>query len=75
MRSTAESGMMLRSLAWLAVTGERGARRPSSSTRVRVEPMPYRSIVACPINELPDTSRDEPNVLTGLLRSTSATDS
>ena len=64
MRCTAASGMMLRSTAWLAVTGERGMRRPSSSTRVRLAPMPCRLIVDWPIQALPERSRAEPTLLT-----------
>src|SRR5690606_11595611 len=73
MRSTAASGMVLRS-ALLPVDGAYGTRRPSTSTRVRSEPMPRRSMSAVAWAELPDCGRKLPNDENVESRSTSATD-
>src|SRR5690606_17488369 len=72
-RSTAASGMVLRS-AFSPVEGAYGTRRPSTSTRVRSEPMPRRSMSAVAWAELPERGRKFPNEEKVESRSTSASE-
>ena len=73
MRSTAASGTELRS-ALLPVNGAVGARRPSISTKVRLEPRPRRSMSAPAWAEEPDCGRKLPAELKVTSRMTSATE-
>ena len=74
MRSTAASGMALRSAPLEADIGLVGARWPSISTRVWPEPRPRRSTEANDWAELPDCGLKLPNEEKVLSRSTSATE-
>src|SRR5687768_4998232 len=74
MRSTAASGMALRSVPLEADIGFVGARRPSIRTRVRPEPTPRRSIVARDWADEPDCGLKLPNDAKVESRRTSATE-